>query len=190
VNRLEKTVTYRNTIRAFVATVVLAALTLVAPTPASAHGWTEPNAWAGGHTLGVNYLDRGSVVALWQRMGHAQFGGGCPGSVGCTYRTDGIFGQNTHNRTILWQAVYKDVVPDMVVDGIVGAQTWNAARFFNLRRTSENAGWVYHDYGPSARDFGMSYAKPFLTWFSAGWSCRADIIDHPTVRDAWLNSCV
>jgi hypothetical protein len=186
--------TFRNATRAVLLTVVVAVLALAAPGPASAHQWTEPSSWANSHTLGQNYLDRGSVVALWQRMVHVQFGGGCAGTHGCTYRTDGVFGTNTHNRTILWQAVYRDnLVPGLAVDGIVGPQTWNAARFFNLHRVGENTNFVFHDYGPNdsvyERGFSMPYAKGFATWLAEGWGCDAEIIDHPTVRDTWLRSC-
>lgn len=186
----------RNAIRAGVASAVLVtALALITPTPASAHGWTEPNAWSGGHTLGVSHLDRGSVVALWQRMVHVQFGGGCPGLHGCTYKTDGIFGQNTRNRTILWQAVYRDnLVPGLAVDGIVGPQTWNAARFFNLvMDTGSNPNVVYYDYGPNdsvmERGFSMVYVPGYATWLAEGWECEREIIDHPTVRHTWLQAC-
>jgi hypothetical protein len=131
---------------------------------------------------------------MWQKMLHTQFGGGCPGSYGCTYSTDGVFGTNTHNRTILWQAVYRDnLVPGMSVDGIVGAQTWNAARFFNLHRVGGNANADYYCYGTCGlyeRGFPMNYSRPFATWLASGWFCGVEIIDHPTVRDAWMRSCV
>lgn len=182
------------TARVVVISLLFAAAALLAPGTASAHQWTEPNSWANSHTLGVNYVNRGSVVALWQRMVHVQFGGGCAGSHGCTYRTDGVFGSNTHNRTILWQAVYRDnLVPGMTVDGIVGPQTWNAARFFNLHRVNENANYVFYAYGPNDsiydRGFGMPFVKPFATWLAAGWGCESEIIDHPVIARTWLQSC-
>lgn len=180
-------------IRILLTGLVFTGLAFVAPGTASAHGWTEPNSWAGSHTLGRNHLDRGSVVAMWQKMIHAQFGGGCEGLGGCTYKTDGIFGTNTHDRTIVWQAFYRaSLVPGMSVDGVVGPQTWNAARFFNLHRVGGDRNFDYHCYGTCGvyeTGFPMSFAKGYATWLASGWACDLEVIDHPTVRNAWMRSC-
>jgi hypothetical protein len=81
----------------------------------------------------------------------------------------------------------------MSVDGIVGAQTWNAARFFNLHRVpSSDPNVDYYDYGPNDTvyepGFRMVYVKPLATWLADGWGCGPEIIDHPTVRDTWLHN--
>jgi hypothetical protein len=179
------------TARVVVVGVLFAAVALLAPGTASAHQWTEPNSWGNSHTLGRDFLNRGSVVALWQGMLHVQFAGGCPASFGCTYATDGVFGSNTENRTVLWQAVYHNtLVPSLSVDGIVGPQTWNVARFFNLHKVNENADNVFYDYGSTGtRDIGMRFVKPLATWLADGWGCQYELIDHPTVREAWLVEC-
>lgn len=176
---------------ATLAAIMITSSVVTARAPAvAAHPWSGASSWGSNHTIGIGYLANGNIVGTWQRMAHAQNGGWCWSNAGCEYPTDGQFGQKTKNHTILWQTQYKQLVPSLVVDGIVGPQTWDTARFFNLRRAWSDANFDVYRYGPTGdRGFYMDYVKPYAVWRISPWDCDFTLIDHPSVHPTFSMAC-
>lgn len=108
---------------AAVAAVVAAASPSVpfqSPVPAGATPFDNDGGWGDEHTLGYGVgVGQGDVVGLWQHIlisSHTSM----PGQ----YMTE-VFGTKTRDYTKLYQAAH-----GIAVDGIVGTQSWNAARWW------------------------------------------------------------
>lgn len=147
--------------------------------PVAAHGWTDPDSWAGSHTIGVGYsVSSGNIVKLWQRAMAIRYYG--------SPVADGYFGTTTKNYTLFWQAEHQPFT-GIAVDGVVGPQTWNAARFFHVGApTWTSASWHKYAYEDGGGYFVLAYARPFATWFLTrcvtrynGYIGEIYAIDHP-----------
>lgn len=161
--------------------------------PAGAHPWTEPAAWSGGHTIGqYSTVNQGGIVATWQSFIHDRYGGFGNGScTGCPDRTDGIFGSRTGSYTSLWQWEHQAVVPSLVADGVVGPQTWDAARFFHLGSPAGTwGGWTHYAYSDSVAATPMGRAPAFATWGVSPCSTAYDGINHPGVPAQFFWNCI
>jgi hypothetical protein len=160
-------------------------------TQASAHQWTDPASWGGGHTISTSAGISGNVVKVWQMALATRFSGWCFGPcTGYPSISGGGFGPVTSNYTQLWQAQHS--FAGLAVDGIVGPQTWNAMRFFHVgASTGSYGGWVYYTYtdtytgNPANRTFGFDYAQPYATWFAHYCTDSTYQINHP-VNDQYL----
>lgn len=159
------------------ATVVLV---LLQANPATGGEWTEPSTWGGGPTISVTQNSSGNLVKLWQNMLDARFNGwyyeGGPSPA-----VDGHFGTVTKNYTILWQTQW-----GLPADGVVGPQTWNRARLFNLGRpTAESsANWDVYQYTDQQGTVDVRFAKPYQTWLKQ-WCGKNYHITTPQIDHGW-----
>lgn len=160
--------------------------------PADAHQWTDPAAWGGGHTIGRTVtVRRGNIVKLWQGMMHARYGGWAGQYSNGSPKIDGAFGATTENYTLLWQAEHQPI-SGIAVDGVVGPQTWNAARWFHLGGPIYvDANWREYRYSDHAWYVWFRYARPFATWLQV--DCGISFyphnpIDHPGIDPGMMAS--
>lgn len=110
----------------------------VAGAPAvSAAGFDNDSIWSDEVQLqNGGTVHSGNVVGMWQEILSAEFGLG-------EANVDGTFGTGTANYTAVYQNYY-----GITADGIVGAQTWNVARFVTGTTISSTpCTTCYYDYG-------------------------------------------
>jgi hypothetical protein len=154
-------------------------VSLVPSRRASASEWTEPKSWGGGPTLGVSQTNAGNLVKLWQGFLDARFDGWFYDG-GPTPSLDGTFGPTTRNYTILWQTQY-----GLTADGVVGPNTWNRARWFNLKtEASPDPNWASYRYHDDAGDVYLDFARPYATWLKP-WCDVEYHITTPQIDHGW-----
>lgn len=152
------------------------------PRLAAATPFDNDGAWSDEHTLGYGVgVTQGDVVGLWQHI-LISSDTSMPGQ----YMTE-VFGPKTRDYTTWYQATH-----GITADGVVGPQTWNAARW-----------WVGQPTVPCTTDcdyeFNQSGAPLYLyqntrsggTWKWSGicgyTSSGGDLgTDHPGINNAGL----
>lgn len=178
---------------------------LESPRKADAGQWTYPYYWGNGEWLGNSYTTQGNMVAMWQEFLYARYGawgmGGCGSN--CTSQgipiIDGYWGPDTRNYTLFWQAEFHSIAPQVVADGVVGTNTWNAARYFNLGAptfvTSNSDYYGYSDLffqsSYPGYSIAMQYSKVFLTWLTGVISaCDAwVVVSSPDISHLFYTYC-
>lgn len=160
---------------------------------AGASDWVEPRTWGASEYVGYGYTTAGDNVALWQGIQQSSYGGWGPGSCGsCQARTDGYFGQVTRNYTIIWQTQMKTLVPSLTPDGVVGTQTWNAARFFYLSPSFDYGYAHYFTYNRAGIDpFAIQYNSYYTAWLTSNPFFCSDmvLIGSPHISPVWYQTC-
>ncbi len=193
-----------------VVAVALAASTAVClAAPASAGNWTEPYTWGNSEVVGYGYVTYGDNVATWQAMMGAIYGGwtcnGCypPGAP----QVDGAFGPRTRDYTVWWQTQIQAIAPQVVADGIVGTNSWNASRWFYLGKVQFNDpgpyngnDWYVWGGTMGADGFSVRYpgilmldATAFATWLVSNPMCYQrgnTIIGSPHYSSIWSYNCL
>ena len=114
-----------------------AAAVSVTASAASASGFDNDSIWSDEVQLqNGGSVHSGNVVGMWQEILSAEFGLS-------EANVDGSFGTGTANYTAVYQSYY-----GVTVDGIVGPQTWNVARFITGTTISATpCTSCYYDYG-------------------------------------------
>lgn len=161
--------------------LVLAATPLIAPSTAGAEVWAFGAAWNGeGHYMGVSYVSSGNAVGVWEQVLINRYDFQC-----------------THNGTFTscedtWTEEYQDD-HGVTVDGVVGAQTWSAARWWHLSLDTDWGDWedwIMQDVGYSTYE---RYA-PWDGWMAGPYDCdwyldEFETVDHPTHNIDWTLQC-
>lgn len=185
--------------RGSVAVMILLIGGLIGSVSVDAHPWTGSSSWGSyTHLIGMPpHLSVGGTSAAWQRMLHATYGGYGSGLSPVPRRTDGVFKSVDRDLTLVYQAQAKAIVPSMMVDGIVGSQTWNFSRFFNLKLTDAYS--YYREYCYSANGYTCGYRDPgvrmryvdgYEVWLIDTWGCNGYVtIDHPSIPAQWFENC-
>ena len=130
---------------------VAAAVTIIGltPQPASAGPWAFGHGWQGETMLiGRDHESSGSLFRIWQDILRARYG---PDLVHDN--------PSWTNEEQYWTIVYQRE-HGVADDGVVGPQTWGAARYVHLRFSSMGGDWEYYvwqdrfaldGYGPRPR---------------------------------------
>jgi hypothetical protein len=179
--------------RTVVVGIVLMVLSIAASGGAGASDWVEPFSWGSSEVIGVGYVAVGDNVGLWQGIQQSTYGGWAPGfAPGSIAKTDAQFGSITRNYTILWQTQMRALVPTLATDGVVGTQTWNAARFFGLGQpffSGSNAIYTYNRNGVDP--FLIAYNSVFTAWLTQNpFFCSTyATVGSPHVSWIWFQNC-
>jgi hypothetical protein len=181
----------RGAVRAVGLAPLLAVALLVASmSTASANTpWTFGHGWAGeSHYAGQGYITNANTVGTWEEVMIKRFNVGL-------FTNDGIWSGAAETWwTNVWQSNHASITPGLSVDGIVGPQTWAAARFWHLRFSFAYTNWEVHTYTDLAP--GTIYFKryvPFDGWATHPLGCSSDsayrTIGHPVNDVAWWQNC-
>jgi hypothetical protein len=150
---------------ALAAVSLVVALVAGTASPAGAGQWTEPTTWGSGTTIGTSATNYGNVVGVWQLFLSTRYRptSGSPFTPSFT----GVFTTTTSNYTKVWQLEH--AAAGLSVDGIVGPNTWAAARFFHVGANPyQGGGWKYFQYVDLDGYPGsvpLPYTTVFGTWF-------------------------
>lgn len=181
----------RRSLRAVAAVpLIAAALLLASPAPASANTpWVSGHGWSGeSHLAGQGYITDANTVGVWEQALIMRIGIGW-------FTHDGVWGGNPETWwTNVWQSDHAAITPGLAVDGIVGPQTWSAARFWHLRYASTYQNWETYLYTDQAG--GTVYFQRYIPW--DGWQthpigCSSEFayktIGHPINDVPWWQNC-
>lgn len=127
------------------------------------------------------------MVVLWQEGIRARYhdplkGMSMPASTG-----DGHYGTATRNYTRFWQAEIHNLSPAVVADGVVGANTWNAARLLfvtPLWRVGNWEAWLWKDTStyPDMNAPVMFHYIPYDLWQITPITCQESTYAHNITR--------
>jgi hypothetical protein len=135
---------------------------------ASAETWAFGHGWQGNRSLvGTNYATAGKAVGLWKNILVATFGCGAvpmPSAPGA----QNWYGNAEQWYTTLWQQKYNVPNPD----GVVGPNSWAAARWYNLKRFYVDGDYEYYVYIDAFTRAQLPFAfRRFVPW--DGWQVDA-----------------
>lgn len=152
--------------------------------PAHAVHWTL--GYAFGNTDVLCYgcpKSNSNAAGFWEQALVSHWG--LPGT-----GVDGVFDGGTTVLTQGWQTDH-----GLTADGVVGSNTWNAARFWHVGQYPkwDDGTWQYWPYNDGGRGPALFVWKPWTTWYTTPLLCPslgyAQMITGEANTVSWQTNC-